>query len=444
MDKFDIYSVINPCNELINTSSRIEKEKILKANIDNEPFKEVLKYMLDNMRISGISEKKFDKETRYGFYQKESVDWLIQDLLHYFDEHNTGTDKDIAYVQFFADRIANTHPYAYDDIYAFVRAVVTKKLRLGVDYTTANKIYGKDFIKKKEIMLGTSIEHCKIPEGEWFSISQKLNGTRCFYYNGRLYSRQGKVFSNLENIVRDIATLSQSICTNPNELFFDGEILLKDLSAGDSASFQISTGLVNSKQEDKSMLKLVIFDIIPKITFENQLESDTYKERSTFLSTLKEKINDLSLEYVDIVPIFYQGHNQSEIWKWLDIAEKNDMEGIMINLDTPYRFCRTKDLIKVKRFYTMDLPVVRIDKGTGRNKDRLGKVYVEYKGNEVGVGSGFSDDQRDYFWKHPEEIIHKIIEVKYKEETRNKDGTESLQFPVFVRIREDKDEISYE
>lgn len=444
MNKFDIYSVIIPCDELMNTSSRLEKEEILRANIDNEPFKEVLRYMLDNMRVSGISEKKFDKETRYGFNEEESGDWLIQDLLHYFDEHNTGTDEDIAYVQFFADRIANTYPNVYDDIYNFVRAVVTKKLRLGIDYTTANKIYGKDFIKKKEIMLGTSIEHCDIPEGEWFSISQKLNGTRCFYYNGKLYSRQGKVFSGLEHIVSDLAALSQDLGKCADDLVYDGELLLKDLSAGDSASFQISTGIANSKQEDKSMLQLVIFDVISKENFEEQSDSDTYKVRSQTLSNIKNKIIEMGLENIDVVPIFYQGTDQQKIWEWLDYVERIDMEGLMLNLDVPYRFKRTKELIKVKKFYSMDLLVVRMDKGTGRNKSRLGKVYVDYKGNEVGVGSGFSDEQRNYYWEHPERILHKIIEVKYKEETKNKDGTESLQFPVFVRIRNDKDEVSYE
>lgn len=444
MNKFDIYSVITPCGQLMNTSSRLEKEEILRENIDNEPFKEVLRYMLDNMRISGISEKKFDKETRYGFYEEESGDWLIEDLLHYFDEHNTGTDGDIAYVQFLADRIANTYPNVYDDIYDFIRAVVTKKLRLGVDYTTANKIYGKDFIKKKEIMLGTSIEHCNIPEGEWFSISQKLNGTRCFYYNGQLYSRQGKVFTGLEHIVSDLAALSQALGKCVNDLVYDGELLLKDLSAGDGESFQISTGIANSKQEDKSMLRLVIFDVISKENFEEQSDSDTYKVRSQTLSNIKNEITEMGLENIDVVPIFYQGTDQKKIWEWLDYAERTDMEGLMLNLDVPYRFKRTKELVKIKKFYTMDLLVVRMDKGTGRNKDRLGKVYVDFKGNEVGVGSGFSDEQRDYFWKYPEEIVGKIIEVKYKEETKNKDGSESLQFPVFVCIRDDKDEVSFE
>lgn len=444
MNSFDILDVLRPMNELMNTSSRLEKEEILRKNIDNEPFKEVLRYMLDNMRISGISKKKFDKETRYEYYEEESGDWLIEDLLHYFDKHNTGTDNDIAYVQFYADRIANQHPDRYIEIYLFVRGVITKSIRLGVDYTTANKIYGKDFIKKKEIMLGTSIEHCNIPDNTYFYISQKLNGTRCFYYNGQLYSRQGKLFSGLEHIIADLKTLTAAYGYRPYDLVFDGELLLKDLSAGDSESFQISTGIANSKQNDKSMLRLVIFDVITGKMFENQSKSNPYGIRKESLKDFKTLIEVNNLKNISVVPMFYEGTDQKEIWKWLDYAETHDMEGIMINLDTPYEFKRTKNLIKCKKFYSMDLPVIRIDKGTGKNKNRLGKVYVDYKGNEVGVGSGFSDEQRDYYWEHPEEIVGKIIEVKYKEQTKNKEGIESLQFPVFVRIRDDKDEVSYE
>ena len=38
----------------------------------------------------------------------------------------------------------------------------------------------------------------------------------------------------------------------------------------------------------------------------------------------------------------------------------------------------------------------------------------------------------------------KIIKVKYFEETQNQQGTLSLRFPVFLELRNDKDEVSYE
>lgn len=58
----------------------------------------------------------------------------------------------------------------------------------------------------------------------------------------------------------------------------------------------------------------------------------------------------------------------------------------------------------------MDLRVIRIERGTGRNKDRLGKAIVEYKGNEVGGGSGFSDEQRNHFGN----IHTKLLDILLK------------------------------
>lgn len=61
----------------------------------------------------------------------------------------------------------------------------------------------------------------------------------------------------------------------------------------------------------------------------------------------------------------------------------------------------------------------------------------------MNVGSGFSDYDRNNFWKHPEDVIGRIVSVKYKEETKNKDGGISIQFPVFESVRFDKTEPSY-
>ena len=92
----------------------------------------------------------------------------------------------------------------------------------------------------------------------------------------------------------------------------------------------------------------------------------------------------------------------------------------------------------------MDLRVVDVVEGDGRLKGTLGALVVEFKGNTVNVGSGYSDRQRTEIWNNREDIIGRIIEVKYKEITKDKNtGLESLQFPVFVQIREIGKEISY-
>ena len=70
----------------------------------------------------------------------------------------------------------------------------------------------------------------------------------------------------------------------------------------------------------------------------------------------------------------------------------------------------------------------------------LGGVYVDYKGNKVKFGSGFSDKEREVFFNDPDLIIGKVIEVQYFEETENqKDDGVNLRFPTYKKVRDDKD-----
>ena len=135
----------------------------------------------------------------------------------------------------------------------------------------------------------------------------------------------------------------------------------------------------------------------------------------------------------------YEGYDHSEIWKWLDYAEQNDWEGVILNLDTPYECKRTKNLIKVKKFKEIDLRCININIATtGKYKGVMGSITCKYGDSTVDVGSGFNDEKRIYYTDNPKEIIDHIISIKYKEETINKNGGKSLQFPIFIDCRFDK------
>jgi DNA ligase-1 len=128
------------------------------------------------------------------------------------------------------------------------------------------------------------------------------------------------------------------------------------------------------------------------------------------------------------------------VLEYLDKALANNEEGVMINIcDAPYEFGRTWNLMKVKKMNTLDLEVIGYEEGSGRLKGTLGAILVRYKnGNTVKVGSGFSDELRALIWAEPMDIIGKIVEVQYFEETTNADGGISLRFPVFKDFRPDK------
>lgn len=424
-------------NSLKNTSSRLEKEALLRTYGEDEDFKVVLHFLINPMIVTGINEKKINKQVNVGVYFTDTPDFDLPDLLNWIREHNTGRDSDIAYINSYMWHITED-----ENFINFIKSIITKSFKPGVDVKTCNKIYGKDFIPTLNVMLGTSAENCTIPDGAWISISQKLNGTRCFFYKGKLYSRQGKEYTGCDHIITQLKALN-SVFTD--DQVFDGELVLLEEGLTDSEAFQKGTGIAMSKDKDKSDLHLVIFDIIPENIFETQGITENYSRRSELLDTVSFAIRRFHLFNINTVKRFYQGYDHSQIDNWLEYAEKNDMEGVMVNLDTPYEFKRTKNLIKVKKFYTYDLKCTGVEEGTGKHKGRLGAIIVDFKGNPVGVGSGFTDELRESIWKNPDSIIGKIIEVKYKEVTKNKDtGVESLQFPVFVSIRKDKEEISYE
>ena len=424
--------VIRIFKQIQETSSINDKKAIIAVNKDNELFKECLKFLLDSNITTGIAEKKYDSlEVRTSDWIHNNINKEFCEMLDYIKQHNTGRDEDIIQCQTWSYGLSN-------DIKDFTRGMITKSIKLGCDKKIVNQCI-PNLIPTFDVQLGTSIEKVKLLGDEKIFISRKLNGTRTAFVGDRCMTRQGKEYKGLDHIISDLQKLVGT------ETFVDGELLYKNKEGlSDSESFQKGTGIAMSKDSNKSDLKLVIFDIFPLVEFWNGKSKEPYSNRKKQIVELGEKIKELGTDNLEIVQMCYEGYDQSEIWKWLDYAEQNDWEGVILNLDTPYECKRTKNLIKVKRFYTYDLEVVGVEEGTGRNKGTLGALVVKYKNNTVNVGSGFTDEERNYYWNNQDKIIGRVIEVKYKEITTDKKTSlESLQFPVYVGLRETGKEVSY-
>lgn len=171
----------------------------------------------------------------------------------------------------------------------------------------------------------------------------------------------------------------------------------------------------------------------------------TYRQRLNVLNQWDKRIKDQNLRNISIVDRLYAGTDHAQIEVCLQKMVDEDKEGCMVNRDVPYKCKRHNGILKVKRFYTCDLPIIRLEEGSGRLSGTLGNFVVDYKGNEVCVGSGMTDEQREVFWEAGNSLIGRVIEVKYKEVSKDKKTKkESLQFPVFVCLREDGKEVSYE
>ena len=421
--------VIKLFKQIQEVSGKNDKINIVKANADNELFKKCLVFLLDTNIVTGISKKKLGKK----FLTPQSVilvTYTFEDVMEYLKANNTGRDEDIVYVQQFL----SLQPK--EDLW-FYEGMITKTLKIGMDKKGCNKAL-PGLIDTWEVQLGSGYDKLKLKDGEKFYISQKMNGTRGSHYEGKLISRQGKVYSGLQHIIDDLNKAGLS------KYFVDGELIRKNVdNLSDGENFRIGTGIINSDTESKEEIKFVIFDLVPTEEYKSKKFTTKYSKRKQDLLLLQEKIKENNLQNIEIVPMFYEGTDQTQIMKWLDYAVEHGMEGCMINKDKPYAAKRTTDLIKVKRFSECDIRCIGIEEGEGKNKGTLGAIVCNYKGNQLRVGSGFTDEQREFYWNKEEEIVGKIVTVKYKEETNNKKGGVSLQFGTFICVRKDKDEESY-
>jgi len=425
----DLKRIVEIVKEIQSTNSKDKKVRIISENSDNELLREVLTFLLDNGMITGISKKKINKKLEL---EPSEIFLTLEEVFNYLLAYSTGRDIDICNVMTFINS------YHEEETQEFLKQLITKTLKLGCDVKTVNKAIPK-LIFEWEVQQAYPIDKYKFKEDEWFSLSVKQNGNRGSFLDGVIKSRQNKEFSGLSHIIEDLEKLHIS------DLFVDGELIRKNVdNVSDGENFRIGTGILNSDDEDKTLIEFVIFDVMTKDDFVNGESSGTYRERVRYLEELRWLIEDQNVQNVKIIDVLYSGTDLSQVDILLEKMVKEDKEGLMLNRDTTYKCKRHNGILKVKRFYTMDLEIVDIQEGDGRLKETLGALVVKYKDNIVNVGSGFDDEARDKFWNDRDNLIGKIIEVKYKEITKDKKtGLESLQFPVFIQMRENKTEESY-
>ena len=421
--------VIKLFQQIQQTSGTNDKKAIIAANKDNELFKKCLRFLLDTNIVTGISDKKLNKNL---FILGHNDCISFESIMEYLSQNNTGNDYDIRTVQFFIEN----QPEGDREFYA---QMVTKKFRLGADKKLVNACI-PGLIPTWDVQQAYPLSDKNEPkDGEWFSLSQKLNGNNNGVLDGKNISRQGKEFKGLDHILADINKLSFK------DMFFNGELIRKNTdNLPDDENFQIGTGIINSDDMNKTCIKFVIYEMFPKEEFLKGESKLTYKQRrKEYLDPLTKEISDLGLENIEVVPIVYEGTNKSKIDELLEKADSLGWEGLMLNKDTKWKNKRNNGILKVKSFKHADILCTDVIEGDGKYKGTLGLIKCDYKGYELGVGSGFTDEQRHYYWKHRDEIIGKIIQIKYKGETKNKQGGLSVQFPIFQTVRYDKAEPSY-
>jgi DNA ligase-1 len=318
------------------------------------------------------------------------------------------------------------------------RRVLIKDLRCGITSKTINKIVGNSEWKIPvfEVQLATDSKgHPKKLVGE-VMIEPKLDGVRTIAIltkdNVQLFSRNGKLFNNFPQIEQELSKLCAP-ATQRGGIVIDGEITGK--------SFQELMRGATRKDHVAADSVFNVFDVMSLVEFKQGHSNRTQKDRLVALESLVNRVQMTNVVMVKGKQINLDNEQDHKFMtQYANDCVAKGYEGIMIKkLDAPYECKRSTFWMKWKPVITVDLEVVDIEEGTGRNAGRLGALVCEGVDDNrtirVNVGSGLSDSDRDNFWTRKDSLVGYIVEVKADAVTQNQDGTYSLRFPRFERFR---------
>jgi DNA ligase 1 len=310
--------------------------------------------------------------------------------------------------------------------------ILLKDLRCGVGLTLVNKAGFK--IPEFDVMLAKDGKKCKKINGiikKGVFVSKKLDGYRCLAIveddKATLYSRNGSEYTNFASIQE--ALVSACASTPNTTRIFDGEIMSDDFSSMQKSAFASKRGTTVGD------VVYHVFDCIPADEWQSQsfnlAARDRYANLDAFFDTLDSAYADRLVKVE---------HKWTTSRQEVDDLEKqyiaDGYEGAMILPNIPYYLGRkTNAMMKFKTMESMDCKILSVYEGEGKYVGSLGGFRVlQENGIECGVGSGFTDQERQAIFADPSSVIGRVIEIKYQ--NLSDDGV--MRFPIILRFRDDK------
>ncbi|PZR92077.1 MAG: hypothetical protein DI537_14725 [Stutzerimonas stutzeri] len=490
----DDYKVSQLIEDIGATSSRIEKEELVRELASTELGAFVLKWAYNPFITFGITAAPTEGRGKMTF--KPSLVESLLDRLAKRELTGHAAEREIGEVMSFLDERGAR----------LLFLILSKDLKCGIAESTINAAV-PGMIPSFSVMRAHIYEPKRIKHG--FKAEFKLDGQRntflCKDGHGGFFTRSGKIVPALDFLVPTVIKAAVYAVQKNDRL---RKMMLGDREGGrENLNFMLDgeammglfeeTGKLRKKDAAAVGAELHLYDIMSYEDFDAPGEvGDPLHVRRQDLQAFVALAKELGDETIQIVPQFFvntdddvqalflrsrsmtlasymaRGDTEKEAQLLKTTIDKATgkpkvLEGIVVkDPDALYKKSKSYAWLKLKAEETEDLPITGAYPGEPhtRLENCLGGLQVDYKGVPVNVGGGYSDDEREEIWKlwqedlangkleiepkpnnkklfvytpnagYAPKLVRRLIEVEYMEETP--DG--SLRHNRYVRFRDDK------
>lgn len=407
-----------------SSNSNTDKLNVLKQYADNENVRKALEYTYNTFKQFGVTSancKKRNDLVKYGYTN-------LFDLLDDLESRFITGHLAISLVNGFVEANKRHEELIFN--------IIDRNLKTRSTTSMINKVI-PDLIPTFDVALANAYNEktaAKINWADGYFVSRKLDGVRCITIidaDGEIkfFSRAGNEFLTLDALKPSIHKLG---LTNK---VLDGEICIVDANGNEDFTSIIK----EIKRKDHTITNpfYFMFDMLTLGDF-------TRKESTTIIEDRLAQLKIITNEdmFIKVLPQYLASDSVFE--DLMAQSKEGGWEGLMIRKNSTYQGKRSNDILKVKAFQDAEYIVVDLENAVNRvivegkevEELMLKNIIIEHKGSRVQVGSGFSHEQKRYYFENPSEILGKQVTVQYFEETKNDRGTISLRFPVIKHIWE--------
>ncbi len=430
------YSVYECLTKLKETPGKNDKLAFLMSQKENGLLREFFSRAL-NPYVQYYIKKIPAFEEKTNLCDPVSLQKGFKSLVKFSDRVVTGNAAQAALVQ-----ILETMLPEDADVY---QRIIKKDPAVGCQQSTINKVW-PGLIPTYPVMLCESYNEDNLARIRYpAAIQCKSDGARAnlVVENGKVdaFGRSGKEFMIHGALDEEAIAIAQS-----GNVVLDGEFLVVDKD-GKIMSRKAGNGILNKaikgtiSLEEASRIRFTVWDIIPVTDWKAGEYRRGYYERYEYLrarlmQTQPQKINLSETEIVN---------NYDQAWSFFKkMLARGDEGAILKNTDSIWEDRRSREQVKMKVEDECELIVVGREEGEKKNVGKLGALVCESSDGHIHtkVGSGFSAAQRIEYWS--DDVIGSIITVKANDYvSAEKRETKALFLPIFIEVREEKDEADH-